>query len=463
MDETDARRAIFRRSVSVFVVVFGLFCLVGTVTASNWLVSLSKEPESVTVPQWLYLLTGGTVIGASALLASIVTDRTFIRTIHTWHRVVPTHESLRTWAVRAGRLVGVLVLALVIYLGFTGPQIRTVNFAYIVTFVGVRSGLTMVAYLIGNPWPLVNPWRTIVESVPTDRLRPYPERVGVWPAVVGLLALVFVETAILLGAQVTKLPRAFALVIVGYTIYTVVGGIVFGAEDWFRFGAPLAVAFRFYGRVAPFQRTEDGIEFRVPGARLVESDAIDTASVAFVIALVWELTFSGFINTQLGKDIFSLLSGLLPQQLALFVVFVLGYALFLGAYWVAARIARNRIETYLTVETLGTWMAPSLLAIAAGYHLAHYFWLFVRNIPSLIQVFITPLSPPANPVVFALPAWWNGLNVAFILLGHLLAIWVAHARAYELFPDRLQAVRSQFPIVAVMIGYTVISLWVISL
>jgi hypothetical protein len=127
---------IVRRTVlcgaSAFIVGFGALCMVEIVAASNAAVGLSSgTPESVSVPRWLYLLTGGAVIGASGLLASVVTDRAFIRAIHAWHRAVPTRAALRMWAVRGGRLLGVIVLVLVVYLGFTGPPIQLVNFAYI--------------------------------------------------------------------------------------------------------------------------------------------------------------------------------------------------------------------------------------------------------------------------------------------------------------------------------------------
>ncbi|MFC7007606.1 hypothetical protein [Halalkalicoccus salilacus] len=45
------------------------------------------------------------------------------------------------------------------------------------------------------------------------------------------------------------------------------------------------------------------------------------------------------------------------------------------------------------------------------------------------------------------------VDVAFVLLGHLLAIWAARAVAFDPFPGRLQVVRSQFPFV-VMVLYT---------
>lgn len=41
----------------------------------------------------------------------------------------------------------------------------------------------------------------------------------------------------------------------------------------------------------------------------------------------------------------------------------------------------------------------------------------------------------------------------------MVAVWVAHARSFELFPGRLQPIRSQYPFVVVMVGYTMSSLW----
>ena len=39
---------------------------------------------------------------------------------------------------------------------------------------------------------------------------------------------------------------------------------------------------------------------------------------------------------------------------------------------------------------------------------------------------------------------------------------MAHATAYDLFPGRMQAIRSQYPLTAVMIFYTMTSLLIVS-
>jgi hypothetical protein len=104
-----------------------------------------------------------------------------------------------------------------------------------------------------------------------------------------------------------------------------------------------------------------------------------------------------------------------------------------------------------------------LLPIAAGYHLAHNLVSVLVLGPTFVAVAAAPLSPPPSPPQLAgLPGWFGGLEFAFVLLGHLLAVWVAHATAYELFPSRLQAVRSQYGVTAVMVCYTMLSLWIVA-
>ena len=434
---------------------------VGTVAASNAAVGLSgASSQSLSVPRWLYVATGGAVIGASALLASFVTDRRFIASIHTWRRALTDGRSLRRAARVLLALAGVVLLPLAVYRGFTGPQVPTVNFALVLVFAGMRAGFTMATYLFGNAWPLLNPWRTVAERLPNGFVA-YPERLGRWPAVAGLLALVWVETT----TGVTSVPATLATALAGYSVLTVAGAVLVGPDTWFERVDPLSVFFAFYGRVAPFTWTDDGLDLRLPGMGLVEDRFVDGMDdVAFVVALVWELTFSGFVTTTAGVSTIEILAGLgLPPLSVYLGLYLGGFAAFVGLYVLAAKLAADYLRTYRTTRELAVRFAPPLLAIAAGYHLAHYFAFFVSLSPSLVAVLGSPFSPPPNPLVLSLPAWFGSLTILFVLAGHLLAIWVAHSTAYELFPSRIQAIRSQYSFVVVMMLYTALSLWLISL
>jgi hypothetical protein len=65
-----------------------------------------------------------------------------------------------------------------------------------------------------------------------------------------------------------------------------------------------------------------------------------------------------------------------------------------------------------------------------------------------------------GPTVSARTVWY--VSVAAITIGHVIAIYVAHAQALQEFADDTRAVRSQYVMVSLMVGCTVISLWIIA-
>jgi hypothetical protein len=468
-----------RVAAAAWLLVVGVAVLARGVAASNAAVGLSDASgDALAVPRWLYVATGGGAIGASALLAGFVTDRRFVATIHGWRRDLGGDWFRRGSSAAAG-VVGVVLLALVIYRGFVGPQIPTLNFAVIVVFAGGRAGLTIATYAVGNVWPALNPLR-IFDRLPG--VVAYPNRLGRWPALAGILLLVWVETT----TAVTRQPDVLATALVGYVGVALVGSVVVGGNTWLRNVDPIATALRFYGRVAPLAWDRGRLTASIPGMRLVSAIDPDGAvagegstersrdtdervisgldDVAIAVALVWELTFSGFVTTEQGAaTVRTVAAGGVSPLFVYAALFVGGFAVFYLAFLGAARVATRRMATTRSPRTLAVAFAPSLLIIAAGYHLAHYFGFFISLSPSLAAALSTPLSAPANPVVLTLPAWVSALNIGFVLGGHLVAIWVAHSTAYQLFPSRLQAIRSQYPFVLVMIGYTAVSLWLISL
>jgi len=53
-------------------------------------------------------------------------------------------------------------------------------------------------------------------------------------------------------------------------------------------------------------------------------------------------------------------------------------------------------------------------------------------------------------------------EVVAIVLGHVAAVYLAHVMAVRVFGDRRAALRSQYPMLALMLGYTMVSLWIIA-
>lgn len=415
--------------------------------------------RAAAVPAWLFLATGGGVVGASFLLASFATDRAFVRRVAAYHRTITTPEGLSGWGTAAGGALGVIGLGLIIVVGLVGPPAGVTNAGVLLVWVGWWAGFTIMTYTVGNSWPAVNPYRTIAGWLPSFD-RPYPERLGAWPAVAGLVVLIWIEVVSPLADD----PRLLASVVTAYGILALVGATYFGGDRYFGRIDPLSKAFRYYGAVAPLARNATGgLRFRLPGAGLQDPTLVrDGSDVAFILALLWVTSYDGLVATPAWAGLLTpLVEAGVPAWLCYPVGLLAGFGLFAGLYRVAIARGRLAAESLLSAGTLARRFAPSLLAIAAGYHLAHYLGYFIELLPALIGALSAPLGPPA-PVAIVLPGWYAGVELAGVLLGHILAIWVAHGVAFDLFPSRMQAIRSQFALTAVMVFYTMSSLWIVS-
>ena len=88
-------------------------------------------------------------------------------------------------------VLGVAVLALVLVTGYAGPATPLDNFAPTFVFIIFWVGLVFASVLFGDVFRAFNPWRALGRVLFRDACaaRPYPERLGRWPAAVGLLVL----------------------------------------------------------------------------------------------------------------------------------------------------------------------------------------------------------------------------------------------------------------------------------
>jgi hypothetical protein len=355
------------------------------------------------------------------------------------------------------RLFGVCVLGVTVAACFLGPQEPLANLGLLVVWVGWWAGYTMSTYLVGNTWPALNPWRTLADPLPSLGYD-YPERLGLWPATVALLALIWVEVV----SPIADAPAVLGTVVLGYTGATILGAVVFGVDDWFGRADPITRVFHYYGHVAPLQRDGDGLSVRLPGSALTTLSVSTRSEVAFIVALLWGTTFDGLVSTPVWRTVVDVATPTLPLDLLYPLALACGFGVFLVAYGVATQASKSVSDTYLERATLAKRFAPSLLAIAAGYHLAHYLGYFLSLSPALATVAATPLAPPLDVTLISLPGWFEIIGMGAILAGHLVAIWLAHTTAYDILPGRIQAIRSQYPYIAVMVFYTMTSLWIIA-
>ena len=103
------------------------------------------------------------------------------------------------------------------------------------------------------------------------------------------------------------------------------------------------------------------------------------------------------------------------------------------------------------------------MPIAVGYVVAHYYSYVVVGIQQNLQLFSDPYGTGAdylgiaeNGISYALvtPTTVATVQVAAVVIGHVLGVVAAHDRAIALFPRR-HAVAGQIPLLVVMVVFTV--------
>jgi hypothetical protein len=380
----------------------------------------------------------------------------------------------------------------------------------------------MSTYLVADSWPLVNPWRTLASLLPRPR-RSLPETLGAWPSVAGLLGLVWLEVvspvgdspvtlaAVVLGYTVATLAGAAVYgrawfdhvdpVSRVFRLYGLVAPLQRSdPTEWGASGAPPGATARDGGVALPDERGDhdggDGETGGVPGRRDGRADddgsgsgtgarargraaatptlslpgtalarypeAMGADDAAFVVALLWATTYDGLVSTPAWNGVVGALGSVIPPLVTHVLTVVAGFGLFYVVYRVSTLFVRETAETYVTTSFVAGWFAPALVPIAAGYHVAHFLGYFLSLAPAFLAVLPSPLSAPTSVTLLTLPGWFGSLQLGFVVAGHLLAVWVAHVRAFDLFPGRLQPIRSQYPFVVVMVVYTMTSLWVVA-
>ena len=344
------------------------------------------------MPLWLFYYGAGAAlivsfIALGALWKRPVLERLSVgRPLGPWVQRVVLSPVLRV--ILGAISVGLLVLVLLA--GAFGEYSSATNIAPTFVYVVFWLGLVPIVVIFGNVWNVLSPWKAAADGAAWlgDRLgisfpaaSSYPERLGRWPAVLGLFAFATLELCYPNSAS----PRAVALAVAVYSWVTWVGMATFGREDWHRRGEAFNVYFGLLGRIAPFAVAErDGrrtVIVRPPLTGLAGADYIP-GTVAFLCVMLGSVAFDGFSRTTWWVDrVFDvenrvttqsiLLSDLITTAVnlvGLIVVIAAVAAIYLLAV-AGARAAAHR-KTGLRYE-----FALSLVPIALAYAVAHYFSL----------------------------------------------------------------------------------------
>ncbi len=337
-------------------------------------------------------------------------------------------------------------------------------------YVWLWVGLVPASLLLGPVWRTLNPARSLVRllnlaGVPRDGLLPLApgrwRRLGSYPAAVGLLAFLWLEL-------VQPDNNTLAVLRAWWSAWVVVvlGGAVLFGRRWVSAAEPFEAYALLVARASPWQRVAGTVSLVNPLRHLATSGT-PAGSWAVVAVLLGGTAFDGFTSTSWWVR--TTQSSDLPG-----VVW--------GTAGLAATVALVAVTLALGVRGLGRLhgsldaLAPSVVPIVVGYAVAHYLSLLVLegqrtlinasdplglgwNVFGTAELGINQLwlEVPQATAVIQLAAIVGG-HLAGVLVAHELSLLVLHRRVA---PDTaldgaglLHSIRSQLPLLVVMIGYT---------
>jgi len=391
------------------------------------------------------------------------------------------------------RSFSVLLFILVLAAGFFGSPDPFKNPLPVSVWIIGWVGVAYISALLGNVWALINPWSNLfrlgewIASQAAGRpLRPllgYPPSLSSWPAV----ALFFVFAWMELVWPHRDRPAALAWAILLYSVITWSAMTLFGRHIWLEKGEAFAVAFKLLARFAVLGRPDDGqkqIVLRPPATGLLVKSPVSPSIAAFALLMLATVTFDGLQETPLWAAIsdHSLAVPLVkrtadilrlqPHTLLATVALVVFPMIFVAIYLATALLmALSASGTSVGTSDMARMFVLTVVPIAVAYHLSHYLSYLLIAGQFIIPIASDPFALGWNlfgtrlylvdfSVIDARFVWYASL--ALIVSGHVIAVWIAHFQAGRFFPDRRNALRSQAPMLALMIGYTALSLWILA-
>lgn len=400
----------------------------------------------------------------------------------------------------------------------------TPTFVWIIWWVGMGFVVALLGnfWALVNPWKILFGLAEAVYHRFSPDWEPglgldYSEKVGVWPAVVLFFAFVWVENALPDSAS----PAMLAWLIIAYSVLTLGGMYLFGKHQWLRHGEAFTV---IYGFLSRFSVTEvrvndteacgecDGpgcgtkveaagpgcvdcyecfeyaqvkeFHLRPPAIGLHSQALMPVGLTALVLLVLATVTFDGFSDTPEWASVLGFAleqtQGLTsPYFNGLVIANTLGLALFplafAAVYWGFSSLMQLVVErgggACPATADLMTAFVFSLVPIALAYHFAHYLGFLLIQGQLIIPLASDPFGAGAD--LFGTAGYTVNIGITnarfiwffaviSIVVGHIIAVYLAHLRAASLFKNGQLALKSQLPMLALMVIYTVVSLWIIS-
>lgn len=453
---------------------FGLIFILAVLAGAMARAHATEGGFVLLLPTDIYIAAGVASVALTVLLLIVVPDRLsalLFRPLRLWR--LPRRGGHRITSLLSALLLIVLVLS-----GLYGSRDPLENPLPLTIWVIWWIALVVVQGLIWDHWRWINPWvgpGALLARL-TGRRAPlrYPRRLGHAPAMAGFLAF----AGYLLADPAPADPARLAGIVGAYWLAMLAGLTLFGPV-WLIRAEAVTVMMRAYRRLAMLGRRDGRLALGLPGWQLTAPPLVPLGMGMFMLLLLGSGSFDGLNETywwfaRLGLNplefpgrsavIAPTLAGLLLANAALVGVFV-------GATWAGLRIARSAVPLWRAIRVF----APAILPIALGYHIAHYLTVFLVDGQYVLSWLTDPLGRGADLLglghhhvttgFLSTPATVRVIfltQAGAVVLGHVLAILVAHELGLRLFGRRGRAVLSQAPLALFMVCYTFFGLWLLA-
>jgi hypothetical protein len=421
------------------------------------------QRANLPIPEWLFFYAAAVVLVVSFVALALAWSTPQLE--HDRWRPLPGGRVLgsRALEVLLGA-IGFALLVVTIAAGYIGPEDALSNFTPVFVLIIFWVGMVFVSALFGDIFHALNPWRAAARAVRIRGRRPYPEKLGRWPAAVGLLIFTWIELASGWGEQPARLATAAVL----YSAVTWAAMALYGVETWTRRGEAFSVYFNLFSRLAIFEKRGGVVGVRPPLAGLPPLDR-PPGTVAVVVVMIGTVTFDGLsqgsIWTDISTRLFDTLGGTSTNTIGLLV----GVAL-VGGFYLLGIAGATTVGGGFEVRTLARAFVHSLVPIALVYVAAHYLTFLLFEGQAIRYTVADPFGQGWNLFGWAdagidyglmsqETAWY--VQVGLVVVGHVAALVLAHDRALALYRETRTAVLSQIWMLAIMIGFTMLALWLL--
>ncbi len=437
------------------------------------------------VPFWLYLYGGAAAIIVSFLIIGYFLGKskasfnypTLNLSKYSFFDILTSNEFLLPF-----QIISLLLLLLTISTGIFGVNSAYANFNMTFFWIIFLLGGAYLTALIGDFYSVTNPrkvltaWLEKLFKHKFEGIVKYPKKWGYFPALGFYFIFIWIE---LLG-QTT--PFKLSFIIIQYSVVSLLGIYIFGKDSWFKYGEFFGVFFNLISKMAPLEvKTGKAgkLYLRPPFVGLLKTGAEHFSELLFILFMLSSTAFDGFRETtpwvrfywqnfdKVLRPILGENSNLVFQTVGLLI----SPLLFLVVYLVLLFMSKIITGAKASLYELSLKFAYTLLPVALVYNIAHYYTLLLTQGQEIIRLISDPFGfgwnllgtaeYQSNLSVIDAGTTWH-LQVAFILLGHIAGVYLAHMVALKEFPTHKQAIVSQIPLLLLMVTYTMIGLWILS-